>query len=368
MRQSVCIVPFTKNEWPLLQNLPSSYSIGALVAPRGIGTAGEDVAVLKNKGNTGYCFTNSIKYGINSSDIVLISRIQEEQTSLYKFALQALEEAVAEGKDIICFAEIDPETRKKYEEAAAPKATRCLFIENDTLTYQPPSTGDKFHKIHVPVIYIGETIHGCEGYDVFIKLAHSLNLAGKRVLAISEDCYNELFGFGFHHVQFWPNLDPVRSVYAINEYVYQLALTEHPDVILIKLPEPMMKYDDDNPFDFGMTAFMMSQAVPGDGCICCTYSGNPTSEFWDNINENFKAKFGYPIIAVHLCNQVVDSTQEVGVSTIFIPPDAINVELLAMNASNNVQFYDFNCDDDMKRFCELLQDEFFDVPYGVIEL
>ncbi len=366
MKKRVCIVPFTKKEWALVHCLPQSYSIGALVSPKGIGMTGEDISVIKNIGDTGYRFMNSLEDGFQNSEVVVISEISKKDDSLYSFALHALEAAITAKKEIICFLQLESDEMERYEIKCIRNGVLCRFVRKTTLAYCQPSTGDSFHKFHVPVVYVGESIHDCESYDVFLKLAARLRATGKRVLAISQDLYNIFMGF--HQVQFWSEMEPAKLVYALNDHIYQLVSNELPEIILIRFPEPMIKYDDDTPFDFGMTAFMISQAVPGDACICCTYSGTPTTGFWDNINENFKSKFGYPIIGVHLSNQIIDATEEVGISTIHIPIPRIKVELKELNDNNCLPFYHLESNEDFNEFFDIIENEFFDVPYGVIEL
>ena len=366
MKKRICIVPFTKKEWALVHCLPQSYSIGALVSPKGIGMAGEDISAIKNTGDTGYRFMNSFEDGYQNSEVVVISEVSKKDDSLYSFALRALEAAITAKKEIICFLQLEANELESSEMKCADKGIPCRFVRKKALTYSQPSTGDIFHKFHIPVIYIGESIHDCEGYDIFLKLAERLSATGKRVLAISQDLYNAFMGL--HQVQFWPEMEPAKLVYALNDHIYKLVSDELPEIILIRFPEPMIKYDDDTPFDFGVTAFMISQAVPGDACICCTYSGTPTMGFWDNINENFKSKFGYPIIGVHLSNQIIDATEEFGLSTIHVPVPQIKEELKNLNHNNSLPFYHLESNEDFDEFFGVIENEFFDVPYGVIEL
>ncbi|NBI18937.1 4Fe-4S cluster-binding domain-containing protein [Neglecta sp. X4] len=72
---------------------------------------------------------------------------------------------------------------------------------------------------------------------------------------------------------FWAqNLKPSDLVYRINNFISRMSEEKHPDVVLIRLPLPTIKYDSNNPFDFGIISFIVSQAVHGDGCICCAPS------------------------------------------------------------------------------------------------
>lgn len=98
----ICIVPFTKKEYPLINNLLKIYSSIFFVSPKGISLSGEDISILKNTYKSGYEFSNSISDGIENSDVVLITEVKKEHKLLYSFAIQALQVAIDAGKEIVC--------------------------------------------------------------------------------------------------------------------------------------------------------------------------------------------------------------------------------------------------------------------------
>lgn len=358
----LCIVPFTNQEYPLVQYLASDYDICALVSPKGIGSSGVDIGIFRNEGEKGYTLLNSIEEGIRCSDVVLISDVSPERQSLYAFAIKALETAAAEKKEIISFLELNDEQADSYKKLLTENQKKCYFYQPDLFEEETENT--TLYKLNVPVLYISETIPRCGGYDVFLKLINRFQRDGKKVLALSEDKYNELFSM--HTVKFRDGTDLRAMVYRLNHIVYTLAQKVHPDIILIKLPEPMMKYDDENPFDFGLTAYMVSQAVPGDGCIYCTYTGTPYMGFWDPVNDSVLAKFGYPILAVQVSNQIIDSTSQSGVPTLYVQPHKTLSEIHLLNQYNNLQFYYISDEEGFDDLHCQIVNEFLKLPYGVI--
>lgn len=46
--KKICIVPFTKNEYSLIEFLPPEYVITSLITPMGIGIEGQDISVMRN--------------------------------------------------------------------------------------------------------------------------------------------------------------------------------------------------------------------------------------------------------------------------------------------------------------------------------
>lgn len=101
--KTLCIVPFTSKEFPLLPHLMSSYDNVIFLSPKGIGTDKEDIAMMQNLEPLGFKFCNSIKGSIEIADDVLVSNINVEDVALYNFAYDALECAVKKGKKVMSF-------------------------------------------------------------------------------------------------------------------------------------------------------------------------------------------------------------------------------------------------------------------------
>lgn len=365
MDKKICIAPFTKKEYPLIENLSKNYSNLTIISPRGIGIEGEDISILKNTYKTGYKFSNSILEGIVNSDVILITEIKKEDKALYAYAIQVLEVSIEEGKEVICFLELDDIEYSIYKHQCEEKGIKSYFFHSSNdkdVNYEE----EDFKIFNIPVIYVSEMIPDCDGYDFFLKLMNRLENDGKNVLAISQDTYNILFNQV--HMTFWAETVSRKMVYWLNHTVYNLVCEKRPDIILIRLPEPMMKYDNVNTYDFGLTAFLLAQAIPGDGCICCSYAGTPPIDFWGNINESFIAKFGYPIMGVHLCNQIIDGTEDKWITTIHISDSEIENEIKLLNQHNELMFYQLSSEDGFNEFYETLNSELFDIPYGVIEV
>ena len=111
--KTLCIVPFTSKEFPLLPHLMSSYDNVIFLSPKGIGTDKEDIAMMQNLEPLGFKFCNSIKGSIEIADDVLVSNINVEDVALYNFAYDALECAVKKGKKVTLKPVVTPFTSKQ---------------------------------------------------------------------------------------------------------------------------------------------------------------------------------------------------------------------------------------------------------------
>lgn len=367
--KTLCIVPFTSKEFPLLPHLMSSYDNVIFLSPKGIGTDKEDIAMMQNLEPLGFKFCNSIKGSIEIADDVLVSNINVEDVALYNFAYDALECAVKKGKKVMSFLQMH-----SYQKELLKKRSKINidFYDNyednveleSAICYKERK--NKLYEFKIPVLYVSELIPDSNGYSVFLNLISMFKKDKIEVLAISSDTYNVLINqtvLKFEKRNNFPD-----AIYQINNYIHFLTLQKNPDVILIKLPQPMIKYDNDNCFDFGMSAYMLSQAIPGDGNICCSYLGTPILQFWGNLNDSCKYKFGYPILGVFVNNKRIDMMQEKRISTFCVPNSSEYriQELKLLNENNSLTFYDANNAIDFKRFYTFVIRNFFDIKFGVI--
>lgn len=364
--KKLCIVPFTKSEMPLLEPLKKQYIIRSLISPKGIGFEGEDVSILRNWGKTGFTFTNQIEQGIECCDTVLVSDISKSQKSLRAFAISAFEEAISRGKEIYCFMELtDDENRKMIEMCKTSAAKVHFMFSNSDESVNNIEGAIKLFKINVPVLYFCEEVPDCDGYDVFLKLTEYLRQVGKNVLAVSEDKYNSLFGHYF--LNFDAKSTIKNTIFRINYFIHDLEMRTHPDIICIKLPSPLMQFDEQNVFDCGGSAYLTAQAVPGDGCVYCTHATPAAGDFWIDFSKSILIKFGFPLTAVHVSNRLIDSTGDRALGTIRIPQREVLASLEGLNDSANMQFSYLMSDDELQKLGKIIVTEYFDFPYGVIQ-
>lgn len=362
--KKICIVPFTVETYPLLNHLRERYIIEALVSPKGIGLNDEDISLLRNTSPTGYYFINSMEEGIRKSEVILIPRVDKEQKRLYEYAKQSLQFAASNGKQILCFLNITDSEKEDIIFMCRTNGADCYFPSKPDVNPVDANDNISLFSIDVPVLYIGELIPSCDSYDIFLNLAVKLQKRGKNVLAISEDCYNPLFGF--HCERFGGSLEVKQQIFRINRLIDMLVKQHHPDLILIRLPQPLMRYNNTNVFDCGGMAFLISQAVPGTGCILCSPAKTFTASIWEEISDGILSKFGYPVLGVHVSNQIIDSTSGSGLSTLRIPLNQILPEITKLNESHNLPFYQLMDQESLDEFSETLELEYFNLPFGVI--
>lgn len=350
---------------PLLEFLKRKYIIEALVSPKGIGFDGEDISVLNNCEKTGLSFSNQVISSIERSDTIIVTDITEGMNSLRSFAFTGLRCAVDKGKDVYCFLNLDIEEKRELERLRDISGGNLVIISTDGFNKYDDIKARNLFDFNAPVLYICEEVPECDGYAVFLRLAQIIQSKGKRVLAISNDRYNKVLSHVY--VNFDVNTTISKQLFRFNFIVHELEYKYHPDIILIKLPYPLMRFNEDNVFDCGVSAYLTSQAVPGEGCIYCTHAMPLPEEFWRTYTDGVLVKYGYPLLAVHVSNRMIDSTGDESLGVIRIPKQEVENRVKDIKNSAHLPFFYLLNDDQIEELGDLIISEFIDIPYGVIQ-
>lgn len=365
--KKLCVVPFTGEAAYLLHCPPQEYILESLVVPKGIAFTGDDAAAIINGAPTGFIVTNSVNDSINAADTVLIPAISQEKPKLRVFAFDALRTAIEANKEIFCFMEISDAEREKWGlgelELSVPG-----FGNSQSSWAVSSQELDKImlHTFDIPVLYIGELTDHLDSYSVFLKVASKFQSCGKNVLAISDDSCNVLYGFSCFDFGNATELGFYRQAKWINHQLYQIAKSVRPDLIIIKLPKPILLFDEKVPSDCGVSAFIISQAMPGSGCVICSPVGLKAEEFWRGIAAFTYYRFGYPLEGIHVSNQFIDRTTDRPISMLRISSKSVQDEIDLLNRSSDFNYYNLLDDMSLGNFVKKFSSNYLELKFGVI--
>ena len=364
-KERTCIIAFTKKEISLIKCPPDKYDIRFIIST-GTELEGKDISFLKNYNEIGIVISADWKKGIRECETVIIADIEiREEEQLKTLLYNIIEETLLEGKKFICFFKLEKARQRKFQAFASENKTSFTSI------YKPVEMQEKtrFEKIEfkTPIIFIGEMTHECDGYEIALKLMQRLKRDNMKGTIVSENKYNALYEHQYF-VQFYDKYISENSVDKIKILIKRIEEEENPDVIIIKLPKPMTAFDNSIVYDYGISAYVISQAIHADYCLYCGLSEVLSEDFIFNINEHFKHKFGYPISAFHISNQITDIAFEPQeqVDTIYIPVGKTEQEAYNLREKQGKQVYQLLNEPDFELFYKTLKNELFDFSYGRI--
>lgn len=159
-----------------------------------------------------------------------------------------------------------------------------------------------------------------------------------------------------------------ETVLAINSYVGNLEKEIQPDVILVKMPQPMNAYNDVVSFDFGVSAYTISRALHADYLIYCGLFEYCTVDFVSSIAESFSYKFGIPTSIFHFSNQIEDVTDQIKerIASIHMPLLEVVNKIKEIQPMFDRPIYNLLDSKNFEEFYSELKEEIFDNEYGVI--
>lgn len=174
-------------------------------------------------------------------------------------------------------------------------------------------------KLEVPVIFVAGVTPYTEKFHVQLALRKRLLDNGYKVSQIGSKEYSGLFGFHSYPLFMSEPMDNTKRILLFRKYVKYIELKEQPDIIVIGIPGGIMGINKKHHFDFGMTAYMVSQAVEPDYVIMnMLYGQNYTKEQLEEINQCCKYKLNFEIDSFHLSNSFFDPASLKSEQLVFI--------------------------------------------------
>lgn len=163
--------------------------------------------------------------------------------------------------------------------------------------------------ITVPIIFVAGVTPYTEKFQVQLALRKKLQENDYKVSLIGSKRYSRLFGFHSYPAFMDRNINNEQKIVSFQKYVKYICAKEHPDLILVGIPGGIMAVDKKHHFDFGVTAFMISQAIDADYVIMnLLYNKSYTEAQMEEIKQVCRFRFNFEIDSFHLSNTLLDPT------------------------------------------------------------
>lgn len=162
-------------------------------------------------------------------------------------------------------------------------------------------------RITAPVVFVAGTTPYTEKFHVQLALRKRLIDDGYKVSQIGSKSYSNLFGFHSYPSFMNGNMDNTQKIISFRKYVKYIEMKEQPDLIVIGIPGGIMAVNKKHHFDFGVTAYMISQAIEPDYVIMnMLYSKGYTAEQLEEIRQVCRFRLNFEIDSFHLSNALFD--------------------------------------------------------------
>lgn len=300
--EKILIYPYSKGYEPYVksQEIMGSYSVTALVSPRGWGYEGD---VITDRQGREYVV--SAEFLEKLDDCTCVWFVTDGRLEIPKGLLsEKVSEAVKHGKKIIYTRYSD----KYYEEMRrlipAEQYIEMGVKHKELHTLLP----DRTYEIETPVIVAAGMGQNTDKLAVQLTLRRKLMEKGYKVSVISSrrdgnwDGVYEMPEFVFGH-----SVSESEKVIKLNHYVKQIEMSDRPDVLIVGVPGAILPLDSIDHNEFGILAYEMSFAVPCDvAVLCMTYEPQFEGDY-KKLAEDMENRFGFFVAGIHIAAVVTDT-------------------------------------------------------------
>lgn len=198
----------------------------------------------------------------------------------------------------------------QFIESSIRKGKNIIYLEKEEKEGFDISQLDSISEeqgIAVPIIFVAGTTSYTEKFHVQLVLRKRLSDNGYKVSQIGSKPYSSLFGFHSYPSFMSDSMNNTKKIISFKKYVKYIELQEQPELIIVGIPGGIMAVNKKHHFDFGMTAYMISQAVDADYVIMnMLYSLKYTEEQLEEIRKVCRYRFNFEIDCFHLSNALLD--------------------------------------------------------------
>lgn len=328
MMQRAVIYPFTEKWIPIVEHWNRKREtprIVSAVADGKRGAAGRDIGILHNHDNMGVTIQADWKTALAECDTLILAEKKEGKAS----AVRIIEETLQLGKNVICMQELAREEAENLEETAREKG--LVFEYHGCDGAESYDVDIELSIPEAPVIMVGEMCEGLDGADVALAVNRLMQARGYDSIAVLEQGCSAL-----RDVYSYPKALREREetesskVYWVNSFIKDIETRRKPDVIVMQIPDAMMKYNDKLCNGFGIIPFMVSQAVRADYFIFCVpYRGIEEARIGE-ISSVMEKRFGFEIDCIHMSNaalEVEDSIKDKKAQYLRLPREMVETAL-----------------------------------------
>lgn len=166
---------------------------------------------------------------------------------------------------------------------------------------------EKMYEPDIPIIMVGGLIGPCNQKEIAARISFELNNRGYKSSAVISDPDYEVLGcYSYPSVFFDHEYSDEYKIKLFNNYIKNIIQTNQSEILVIEVPEDLMRFSNKYAVKFGTEAFMISQAVVPDKFVLCMNCEEYEYKNYQNIFEYLIRKFDFDTSFVHVSNTVLD--------------------------------------------------------------
>lgn len=329
MREKVAIYPFYSRLLPYIKHynkLQDKYEITEVYAPQGLGLTNKDLGLACNHLPIGT--KGSLIENIRESDADIIALVDDIGDNFDNKDFPSITKMALENDIIVNY----------YAESIGSMNQEMLKLGDDykdnvgiTIEeHRQNKLGQTKGSLQTPVILVGGLIDEPDVLEVLLQVYLNLTELGFRVSVFTKTPFSLGTNFYSIHTLFENGTDEKTKISSLKETLKEVEHLEHPDIILIEAPDPIIEYNEFAHNGYGIRTYMLSLAIIPDSMICVVPTELCTDEYIEMVSNFVEEKYSTHLDGVHASNTVIDSLEVVQsqkLSWVHIPLEAVDKNL-----------------------------------------
>ena len=312
--KAIAVYPFSRDFLPYLTpGLFPGADVRTLAAPNGFALTGKDAGYAENRPETGFTVQPEAALRDLADDILLVPDGEWSDTTrtsirvpgeewmphMHGKCIQFMEAYADAGKEIWCAMHLTDAERDSLAARCAASGAVFAYFHHEPLPSPPTDAPERLYVPEAAVLFAGELSPNTNAFEIALGLHLQFLQNGIcSVFLSARETYTVPHARRLPDSLFLPAEDDQR-VYDINALIKEIEETAAPDIIVVCLPDALMKFDGQFTNGFGVKPYLVSQAVSADYAVVCVPNEAYNAAFYRTLKDDFLARFGMPVRFFH---------------------------------------------------------------------
>lgn len=274
----------------------------------GSGLVGQHSSLVKNDLNTGTRILLGVPENIKGCDTLVL--LNDEKMLDFPAMELLIRKALYSKMTVINACNTwgeDNAVLKKIEEEYGVRLHNEDTLEMKRLEKELLKSGNRTQIHAAPVLAIGGLVEEADTFAVFTKIVTALREHDVRVSAIGKPLISNYVGM-HTYPQFFQSskLQEDEKILRMNQYIETLIQREHPQLLVIQMPGPVIRLSQTVPNGYGIKSYMLAQSTQLQGLICCVPQGYSNGHLLEELDLRVQKQYGCRILGLHFSNYSLD--------------------------------------------------------------
>jgi len=341
MNKKLALFPMNRNLCAVARyaHLLKGYTLSAAMVLSAFNLGGEDISKIDGGDFADVALCNYDEGILQTCDVVFLD-YNEYMTSLDPYTVA-----------------IDCATRLGIEVFLS----RELSVKLGLTPEVPPLTNmhvpNALQECTVPVISVLTLGSNTNQFAMELAIRGHFEAKGYKVSQLGTHDTCQLFDFGKQPDFLYENRDASQKLLCYNQYVKNLIKDESPDLLILGVPEAIMKYNNNILLGMGIVPYIITNAVRSDVSVCSSYYGKDLEKYIEEVACYCNYRLDCNVVFFNVSN-VAASPNETDTALEYVTLPKNHVSQSLSDETGLDGFHVFNALDiaSAKHACEAIED------------